>query len=438
MTGTRNRKSIQYLAACILLAGMLCFAQIRGSTILILGVLLLQLLLVGVAAFGDFASGVLLFFLPWSTLMKLAPGSISFYTLCLILVCGVYVIRFRMRLNMPCVVAAIFLLGLALPAKLLSGGSLSLDFILFFFLLVLFPPVAEHEVRADRGQVLTVFFALGIVLAALSAQRLTNYGGIARYIDVDSWTNVVRRSGYYGDANFYAAHISAVLGGIMLQLLGERKPWKIVCWLGLMLVLIYCGLLSASKSFVITLCLMLVLWIIAILSMHGKAGLKAMILVGSCVSVVAAMGSGLFEEVIEVILYRFSFSTSISELTTGRTDLWMNYAREITSSPRILLIGNGYTNLKVNGRASHNTLIQMVFQFGLVGGGILLRWMRDYFSRMCKRLKPVRSDGLLVIVGIFLPWMALDMLFFDEFFLMPMYVAACFLSAREEHMTEKG
>lgn len=428
MTTNRNSGTIKYLAACLMIAALLCAAQILSNSILILGALMLQLLLVLVATFQGVASPVLMFFLPWSTLMKLAPGSISFYTLSLIVICLAYVIRFRARLNMRCLVAAIFLLGVTLPAKILAGGRLSMDYIMFLFLLALFPTVMRECVSGVSNQLLTVFFSFGIITAALSARSLASYGSIARYIDVDSWANVVRYSGYYGDANFYSAQISAALGGVLLQMLEEKNWKKILPWIVLTVLLIYCGLMSASKMFVITLAAMGLLWILAILTMPERGGVKLMILLGICAGIVIVIGSGIFTDAIDMILYRFSFSSDISDFTTGRTDLWINYAKEILNSPRILLLGNGHTNLKVNGRASHNSLIQMIFQFGLIGSVLLIQWMRFYVSDALAKCRPKALHALIVIVGIFLPWMALDMLFFDEFFLMPLFAVSCILS----------
>lgn len=432
MTTNRNINPIKYLAACLVIVAVLCVAQVRGSSIVTLSALVLQLILVLMAAFKGFASPILLFFLPWSTLMKLAPGSISFYSLSLIGTCCAYVVRFRGQVNMRCVVAAIFLLGLTLPAKILAGGSISMDYMLFFFLLALFPMVMRECAFVVSHRILTLFFSLGIICAALSARALAGYGNIARYIHVDSWTNVVRYCGYYGDANFYSAQICAVLGGVLVQILGE-KDWKnILLWIGLTIVLIYCGLMSASKTFVITLGLMMLLWLAAVLVMPGKIGSKLVILLGTGAGIGFVIGSDVFTQVIEVIVYRFSFSSNTSDLTTGRIDLWINYAKEIMGSLRILLIGNGYTNLKVNAGATHNTVIQMIFQFGLIGSVMLIQWLSAYVRDIRKGFRPKVLYSMIILVGTFLPWMALDLLFFDEFFLMPLYAVSGMVAQSEK------
>ena len=54
---------------------------------------------------------------------------------------------------------------------------------------------------------------------------------------------------------------------------------------------------------------------------------------------------------------------------------------------------------------------------------MLLIWGVNYYKLLLPK-KPRRKDTLALImlmIGIFLPWFSLDMLLFDEFFLLPVY-----------------
>ena len=404
-----------YLAICLLLAAALCLAQIRGSGGLLSAVLGLFLLTAVTAGFQDMSCPVLLFFLPWSTVLKLAPGSVSVYSLGLSGVCCIWAVRSRLRFNGKCAAGAALLLGLTLVAKILAGGGISMDYLLFLLLLTLFP-LATEEKLDYRAR--TLIFSVGILSAAFAAQYLVGFEGLARYIDVDSWAGVVRYSGFYGDANFYAAQISAALGGTLLLML-RRRGKRCLGWAMLAGLLLYSGLWSASKTFVITAGLMICLWSLAALRRRRFA-----LLLGAAAAAMLVQASGAAEEVLSVIAYRFSFSADLSELTTGRTELWGNYLRALLASPRLLLLGNGYTDLKVLGRASHNTLLQMVFQFGLAGSTVLLGWMGAFLGKRLLGCRVRWMEAMVLIVGAFLPWMALDMVFFDELFLIPLYAAA--------------
>ena len=424
MKNTAIGKSIQYLALCFVTAALLCFAQVSGSEVMILGVLVLQLVLTVAAAFGSMASPVLLFFLPWSTVIKLSPGNTSFYTIGLMGVCLVYMIRRGLQLNRRCLAAAIGLMAVTLVGKLLSDEWLSMSYVMFFFLLILFPQVMREISAGVNFRLLTVFFSLGIIGAAVSARMLLNFSNIARYIDVDSWTNVVRYSGYYGDPNFYSAHISAALGGVLMIIASEKQMKRFVLWLLLAAVLLYCGLMSASKAFVLSAMIMLLLWVILIMVRRGGTVIKLGVLLGVLAVSVIIVRTHAFEEVIQVISHRFSVGTGLSDLTTGRADLWQNYTETLLESPDLLFLGAGYSNVKLGGRAPHNTLIQMVFQFGLIGLPLILYWMNAYLTGALRGCRVRLLSVSVLLIGVFMPWLALDMLFFDEFFLMPLYVAA--------------
>jgi len=94
----------------------------------------------------------------------------------------------------------------------------------------------------------------------------------------------------------------------------------------------------------------------------------------------------------------------------------------IFDSPRLLLLGQGFTNVLIAPRASHNTLIQLVYQFGIFGGTLLVAWQWGLYREIIGRqrladVKAIRTA--MLAAGAILPWIALDILFFDELFLIP-------------------
>ena len=112
-------------------------------------------------------------------------------------------------------------------------------------MLLLFPCVAKGLSGAVSFSRLTLFFACGIIMAALSARQIAAYPNISQYIKVDSYLKITRLSGYYRDPNFYCAHITACLAGVQLLMSRERRRGRQIIWIGVMTVLVYCGLLSA-------------------------------------------------------------------------------------------------------------------------------------------------------------------------------------------------
>lgn len=191
----------------------------------------------------------------------------------------------------------------------------------------------------------------------------------------------------------------------------------------LALVLLYCGLLSASKSFIIVTACLFLLWV-PILLEKGTSSSRFRLFVGLLCAGIIIASSSAFRALLQIVDDRFAQASNMSELTTGRTDLWRNYIHEFLNNPITLLFGEGYTSINLNNKASHNTLIQVVYQFGLIGMPLLISWvvisLRNLFTQL--NAGHVKwKHALLMCVGVVLPWMGIDILQFDEFFLLPVY-----------------
>ena len=89
------------LGGCLLTCLLLVLAQTVGNGFLLLLVLIGCLLLAALACRQGLAIPVLLFFLPWSPLMKLAPGRISFYTIGLLICCALALAQDGMPADSP-------------------------------------------------------------------------------------------------------------------------------------------------------------------------------------------------------------------------------------------------------------------------------------------------------------------------------------------------
>ena len=143
----------------------------------------------------------------------------------------------------------------------------------------------------------------------------------------------------------------------------------------------------------------------------------------------------MFTDLLDLMLSRLNRSTSLSDFTTRRVDLWHSYLMAFRDQPWMLAFGNGYSDVLVNGRAAHNTIIQMVYQFGLVGSVMLIAWFILFVGTMlgsCSR-RLDWAQGTMLLLGAIGPWMALDYLFFDELFIIPLYlcVAIRFLNGQQ-------
>lgn len=413
------------LGGCLLACLLLVLAQTVGNGFLLLLVLIGCLLLAALACRQGLAIPVLLFFLPWSPLMKLAPGRISFYTIGLLICCALALAQDGMRLTVRQVVLAASLMALTLTAKILQTGSITNDYLMFVFMLLLFPCVARSCPRATSFRCATMFFAGGIFSAAILARLVAHYPNISRYIIVESYLTVTRLSGFYGDPNFYSAHVTACLAGVLVLLSRETEKRRQILLAVVSVALLYCGLLSASKTFVLTVACLFLFWLPTLLERGNYGSARTRLLFGVLCAVAFVLVSPAFRQVLQIISARFTEGEGLAGLTTNRTTLWLQYLTAFVHDIPLTLFGAGYTSVNLFRKASHNTLIQAVYQFGILGIPLLLVWMWNMLADMFPESdKPLAGwkYTVLLCVGSFLPWMALDILQYDEFFLLPVYV----------------
>lgn len=420
-----EQSNVTVLIVCFAIAMFLCIVQISGNRALIAACLAAFLVFQLWSCCRNDALYVLLFFLPWSPLLRLYKGSISAFTLAMLLTCLFYLKRNSFRLELYQILLTIFITIVTLFAKCIQSNPIANNYLFFLAMIFLFPCVVNGVCGKVSFEKLTLFFACGIIFAALSARRIAAYPNISQFIKVDSYLTITRLSGYYWDPNFYSAHITACLAGIQILMSRCKQRRSLLVWALLFIVLVYCGLLSASKSFVLVFACLCIMWLPIVLENGNINGKFAYILGFLCAGVVFLSSSSV-QDLMRVLETRFSYASNMSQLTTGRTDLWLKYLREFADNGLLTLFGEGYTSVTLDSVASHNTVIQVVYQFGVVGLPLLCVWMGFVLKRASNgmlyhcRLKYV----LLMCTGVVLPWMALDILFFDEFFLLPIYATA--------------
>lgn len=430
-----NRKNYYFLLFSLVIVIWLAVAQVTGSMLLLIPCLAAFFVLIGWAKIKGFVLPLLLFFLPWSPILKPGTG-LSMYTVALLAVLVISLIAEHRQMDARLMIPVLFLLGISLLVKAFNGYSVDNTYIMFMACLLFFPLLCRETGKKYDFYALTLFFSLGIITAALSAQQLVVYPMIARYIDVYTLGELTRYSGYYGDSNFYSAQVTAALSGVLILILKESQVRTRLFLFIVAMVLIYCGLLSGAKSFFLIMICILLLWGIEILFMRGKISYKLLLIAACAIGGLYVLSSTLFTDLITMVLERFESSGSMSDLTTHRSELWLDYLIALGSDIKLLLFGQGFTNQLLNGKSSHNTLIQIIYQSGITGVLLQFIWIGSFVKNMLNKLKLRQEQYLqvmILLIGVFGPWMALDLLFFDEFFLMIVFVC---IGIRESGFTK--
>ena len=419
------RLKILVLLACFVEVVWLLVAQVLNNMYLLVPCLVFFLAIVLWASVKDMVLPVLLFFLPFSPLLKLQPGMISVWTIALLAIYLIYIVMGSKKINIYHLIPALCLIALCMVVKLVYGYEFDNSFILFSASLLMIPFLTRDLDGKYDFFWATLCFTLGIAIAAITAQFLMVFPTISRYIETLNAFNIIRRAGYYGDPNFYSTHITAALSGVLVMLLRNTSKIKMVALIFMSLLLLYCGFLSVSKTFMlITLCLVL-FWFIAFLFDKGRLTLKIMMFMTLFIGILFLLSTTVFTDLVDMMLMRLFGSTNLSDFTTGRIELWEQYIRVLDSDLWLTIFGNGLTDILVNDHASHNILIQSIYHLGVVGCIFLGAWILcsvksflPHVKFQWRNLVPV----FILLMGAIGPWMALDLLFFDEFFLMPIYV----------------
>lgn len=410
------------LLLCLIISVMLCAAQVIGNTLLVLLVLIVFILFIIVYTFKKLTVPILLFFLPWSPLLKFSPGQISVYTIAFFAVCLVAFANNYKRMQLNYSIFTVLLLVITGFSKLISGYYLDKGYILFFIFLILFPVMTLECIDGYDYYIITIFFVFGIVSSSLLAKQIYVFPTIARFIDVFSWKEmgITRYSGFYGDSNFYSAHVAPALTAVLLLTVRTRKRKRILVLIASAVLLLYCGFIAASKSFIIIIVLVICLWLIVFLFTKNKISTKLMLVLSVFLVGLFVFSSSLFSDSLEVIMIRFGQGLDADTLTTGRNSLWKSYLNLFLDDPKVLFIGRGYTDINLNGRASHNTAIQMIYQFGIIGSVLLILWISTIVKYILRSVKmSVKHIPFItvLVIGTFALWMGLDVMFLDEFFL---------------------
>ncbi|MFE4238721.1 hypothetical protein [Peribacillus butanolivorans] len=402
---------------------ILSIGQAFNNQILLWGTMLLFF---GITVFSHkkYFLPIMLFYLPWSPVLKTSPDTFTFFTLvvpCVFLLIIMSGIKIKEKYRKEYIFLPIFFTAYTLLVKLLNGFNIDMSYLFFIMMLFFIPIYARRYWEEIDFETCVLFLTTGVISACIAAKILMNFPHMLVYIDVYEWENVglTRLSGFYGDANFYSVHILVAIASLLITLSKTSKKTLIVLQIGVIMALLYYGMLSVSKMFLICVASIAVLWFFSLViekrTLLYKLGLALTILLGT----VIAVASNLFTKQLDQYLIRFGMVTDTQSLTTGRSELYEMYINYLLSSIAKLFFGEGLSSELVNALASHNTIIQIIYQVGVCGLIFLIVWWWIVYSTLPNKVKLGTFEKyyfLIIIIAYFLPWLSLDMLYFDEFF----------------------
>lgn len=308
---------------------------------------------------NKYALCLMFFLLPYANIYKLAANSTSFYTYLEFLLAAKLFLAVR-QFNLKFVIC-----WNALACVQLIGSHFNLT---VFLKQAMIPILIYGYFASERRNTLeiTISLAVGLLTSSMIAMGSGVIPGLSGYLRIirayDLSGNVLRFSGLYSDPNYYS--VTVILTIIkLLVLIKQRRigTW----WFLLCAALVFFGLQTVSKSFFLMLLVLLVIYFAICIKMRQYQ--SVLFLMAGCFVLFFLIANGkihLFDSVLERI-------TSGNDLSTGRIALWRSYLESMLASPLQFLIGHGISAPLLFGLAAHNTYIDVLYYYGILGTALV-------------------------------------------------------------------
>lgn len=355
----------------------------------------------------------LLFWLPWASVMKFSPESFSVLTLSLIiLLIKLSIFRTGFLHNVP-LVAGVAMAAWVVAVRLFRHEGVDLSFLSLVALLVLVPSYAKSLRSKTSLSMAGVALGVGVVTASVVATTVAVGSRLGQFVVVSEEMrgDVVRLSGFVGDPNYYSAQALVAVGLMMSGWLHGESGIGRARWL-LIGGLVFYGATSVSKSFLISLGVVAAYCLLYVPLRMGRRGVALVIGVTLAIAVMLST-TQVLQRAGWMYASRFSQVVDFDSLTTSRGTIQNQYLSYFDSHWEVLFFGQGLSAEYPFGYASHNTLIQAVYLFGILGCLLLLFWVIAFGWRPMANILDAAPAALCIL----LPWMGLDVIQRLDFYL---------------------
>ncbi len=312
---------------------------------------------------------ILLFgLMPFANIFKIDPKAVSLFTICEILVVLILIYKIKKIRSVYFVLLLSFIIYMFI-FSLENLNILAMVKIIIAFLLIYYAKAVIHKSEIKNITYVLSFSTIASLLLSLNTQYAVYiepyFEDLNYYVDSSGKiTDIFRISGFIGDPNYFAVLI--ILVSSLLCLLYYYKAIGVEFWL-LFGVLIVLGFFTYSKSyFLCAIALVLFLLIFVLFPKHN--GWAWLSIISLTVLLFFAFSGEI--EVFNLIVDRFD----TADLTTGRDALNTYYLHYIINNPIITLFGKGVSasHIQEIGNIVHNSYIELLYRFGLIGSSIFI------------------------------------------------------------------
>lgn len=412
---------INIILFCILLTvvRLIDISNLKSFTIIIIFSLLVFLMLK-----AEDEAVCLFFSIPLTDDLGLSSIGLSYMMILelVFILKSLYKFKFQMNKLILCLLIALFQM---ITVFVMSNSIVNIFSMLvnFFLLMILFDLFKNNNEYLEQAVLL---FALGVAAACVS--------GLVNDSREYEW---IRFAGVWNDENF--AGMYCLLAGISILTIKKFKLWRMFYIVPFTSLYLYTATLSLSRTFVITLSL-----IMAFYAFHSLIRSKIKIINKLLlIFLIAAMAYSIYMfSFASIIDSRGLISTNSADFTNNRLTYTENAFRCWKNSTIDMLFGFGFNNtinrveyFGMPARATHNTYVDILFEFGMIGFVPLIIFFYLYLKKyhLSSGHLLYFNDLMLMVIVIYAT--ALSLLKYD--FLYMMLALICAKSSIETEIIER-
>ncbi len=227
--------------------------------------------------------------------------------------------------------------------------------------------------------------------------------------------------------------IFCVIGLAMIMFLFYAQKININYFVITSLVLTTAGILTMSKSYLICLMLLLVLFLIMMYKKNARVGICVTI----AMIVLVVIFVMFFRNTISAIIGRFTqynYTSLIDNLLTGRASIWGVYISKWAQSFTSVLFGYGVTAPNLVEIGTHSVYVDMIYRYGLIGIVLIGYIIYLYISRTNNKKERFKLYNVMPLL-MFLILSFVETIFYTKYIFM--FVLLCsFLFGHELEETK--
>ena len=370
-----------------------------------------------------------LLYLPLVNILKLSPTGASLLSYISLVGVAVFLLKRKsVNIDISTILVAVSLFILILFKGTFQGFAFSMAYVKLVITMTITAiyvktKIDDSEISKNEIFEANIFLSCGVILSSVIGIVFAENVSLSRFLTSDAQyvggELVSRFSGVSADPNYFSSFVIFAIAANLFCFIQKPHFLNVI----FAVVLAVFGLLSLSKMFLILLVAILILFLFSWIKENGFSSSKNI-----TVSVVLILGLfvGLYfilnSTSVQLILMRMDDSTNINEFTTNRSDTWIKYAEALWDDFDFFLIGVNRSDTILGRHVTHNTFLQIWWKLGLAGISLVLSWFVLVWNK-CK--KKNISGTLMMFIGCLGATIALDLLFFEQFFWFFVYFVIC-------------